>query len=122
MNIKEKFNNLFKYPATYIFALTGYETLFFLIKLYGWLSNPENTTNGASFVTIFYTFQQVCLFLILIGATVVIHTICEILHWKIKSESILNNTPFKIITSIGIFSTITFATLLLILFLLTVFA
>ena len=121
MNIKEKFNNIFKYPATYIFALTGYETLFFLIKLYGWLSNPENTTNGASFVTIFYTFQQVCLFLILIGATVVIHTICEILDWKIKSESILNNTPFKIITSIGIFSTITFAILVLIYFLLIIF-
>ena len=122
MNIKEKFNNLFKYPATYIFALTGYETLFFLIKLYGWLSNPENTTNGASFVTIFYTFQQVCLFLILIGATVVIHTICEKLDCIIKNKSFLNNKLIKALTIIGIFAAISFLTLALIFFISTLLA
>ena len=119
MNIKEKFNNLFKYPAFYLLSLSGwigiifYLIVFYLIhviKLYG---------TGLPIIFLFFIFSS--LFLILLCLSIFLYTYCQIKDITIKKTTILNNKLIRILTTIGIIGFVSFIGLILLFFFLTLF-
>ena len=108
MNIKEKFNNLFKYPTTYVFALSGYEVLFYYYN--NWINVPDKYNCTAGIEAVFNFFIQCSIFFIFFVASVITYIICETYNYEIKS-TLINNIFLKIITCIGLLSALWFITL-----------
>ena len=105
MNIKEKFNNLFKYPAFYWLSLCGWTCVIYylLILILYFIRDP-----GAGMVAFVLTLIEITIFLALLIPTPVIHIFCKDSDALIDSPKILNNKLVRTLTTIGFIGFVSF--------------
>ena len=110
MKIKEKFNNLFKYPAFYWLSFCGWTCVIYylLVLILYFIRDP-----GAGMVAFVLTLIEITIFLALLIPTPVIHIFCKDSDALIDSPKILNNKLIRTLTIIGIIGGISFIGLML---------
>ena len=112
MNIKEKFNNLFKYPAFYWLSICGWTAIvFYLHILLLMFLSREHSCDGTAVFFLFII--HLIIFIILLVPTPVIHIFCKDSDVLIDSPKILNNKLIRTLTTIGIIGFVSFIGLML---------
>ena len=110
MNIKEKFNNLFKYPAFYLLSISGWIGIIFYLQLF-YIYIKKMYGTGIALAIIFGLHSILFLFLLL--ATPVVHLFCKDKDSIIENPKILNNKLIKTLTTIGALGSISFLGLII---------
>ena len=101
MKIQETINDLFKHLSIYPVIICGWLIVVLNFLIFSNL-HCENTKFDLTFIAIIIS--SICI--ILLGLSIVIEIVCNIISYEVKNEFIINNKLVKVFGIIGILVTL----------------